>query len=96
MITPFKPIFAAADDVLQGIPIALAGMLIVFSALIFISLFIAALPIILDVVSQYFPETEEHHESVAHPESLRPDDDAVIAAIGFVLHTELQKQSGSK
>jgi hypothetical protein len=71
-------------------------MLIVFCALILISLFIALLPRILGVISQYLPETEEPHESLSHPESQRLDDDAVIAAIGFVLHTELQKQSGTK
>ena len=55
-------------------------------------LFIATLPRILGFIEGYLPELEEHSPPRSHPESFVPDDDAVTAAIGFVLHTEFQKQ----
>lgn len=85
----------AESDLAKGASIAIAGLLIVFIALILISLFIAALPRVLGFVEAWLPEEEGHgHSSVetSHPESFVPDDDAVLAAIGFVLHTEMQKQ----
>ncbi|MFK8114521.1 MAG: OadG family protein [Rubripirellula sp.] len=84
----------------DGIAIAVAGLLIVFIALIMISLFIASLPKVLAWVAVFIPEVDEAHASpgtvVSHPESLVPDDGATLAAIGFVLHTELQKQLASE
>jgi len=77
-------------DLVRGGWIALAGLVIVFSALIFISLFIASLPKILLAVASFWPETEER--SAASERNEPPEDDpAVLAAIGFVLHTEWQK-----
>tara|TARA_R110002049_G_scaffold4601_5_gene32642 strand:- start:897660 stop:898022 length:363 start_codon:yes stop_codon:yes gene_type:complete len=76
----------------QGVSIALAGMAIVAVALTLISLFIAALPHMLNVVARFWPEVEEPHAKKSHPESLVPDNDAVLAAIGYVLHCEFQKQ----
>ncbi len=81
-----------AETASDGATIALAGMLIVGFALTFISLFIAALPRCLAVIENFWPETDEAHGKKTHPESLVPDDGAVLAAIGFVLHTEMQKQ----
>jgi Na+-transporting methylmalonyl-CoA/oxaloacetate decarboxylase gamma subunit len=80
------------DAVSDGIPIAIAGLLIVFSALLLISLFIASLPRILGVVAKLYPEVDETHSRQSHPESQLADDGAVLAAIGFVLHTEIQRQ----
>ena len=79
----------------EGLQIAISGMLIVIIALLLISLFIAVLPKLLERLSQIWPESESHHaheSHESHPESLRPDDDVVLAAIGFVLHTEFQRQ----
>lgn len=76
----------------EGLAIAFAGLVIVFTALILISLFIASLPRILEAVNRYWPEVDEAPASVSHPESQVPDDRAVLAAIGFVLHTEFQRQ----
>jgi len=83
---------AAAAIGERGVAIALAGILIVGVALTLISLFIAALPRLLEVINQSWPEVDEPHGKKSHPESLVPDNDAVLAAIGFVLHSEFQKQ----
>jgi hypothetical protein len=80
------------DAVYSGIPIAYSGLLIVFSALLLISLFIASLPHILGIVAKVYPEVDETHSRPSHPESQVADDGNVLAAIGFVLHTEMQRQ----
>ncbi len=72
--------------------LALTGLLIVFTALILISLFIALMPRVLGVLARIWPETDEPQVTAGHPESQVPDNAAVLAAIGFVLHTEMQKQ----
>ncbi len=65
----------------QGLGIALTGMVIVFSVLTLISVFIVLLPKVLAVVAKKFPE------SVGHAEHTRDDDDGpLLAAIGFVVH----------
>ncbi|MGI9473946.1 MAG: OadG family protein [Rubripirellula sp.] len=80
----------------EGLAIAFVGLLIVFTALILISLFIASLPWILRFVGQYWPEVDDAPAHHSHPESQVPDNDAVLAAIGFVLHTEFQRQLESE
>lgn len=82
----------AADRLGQGTSIAIAGLMIVFTALVLISLFIASLPRILAMVAKVWPEVDDPHSHPGHHESSVPDDAAVLAAIGFVLHTEMQKQ----
>lgn len=79
-------------DSARGVSIAITGLVIVFVALILISLFIASLPRILELVSRVWPEVEEPHARPSRPEGLSPDEASIIAAIGFVLHTELQRQ----
>ena len=74
----------------RGVAIAITGMLIVVSVLVLISLFIAYLPSVLVLVAKVFPEQEHPHNVKTHPESLIPDDDAVIAAVGYVLHLKAQ------
>ncbi len=75
----------------EGIAIAGTGLLIVFAALTLITLFIAALPRVLVAVATVLPEVSDRHAAHDSSESLLPDE-AVLAAIGFVLHRELQKQ----
>ena len=75
----------------EGGIIAVVGLLIVFLVLIFLSVFIATLPRVLAIVERYLPESNEHHP-IAHEEH---DEDAeleLLAAIGYVLHTEFQQQ----
>jgi Na+-transporting methylmalonyl-CoA/oxaloacetate decarboxylase gamma subunit len=86
-------VFAAVEHpITQGITIAIAGMLIVGVALSLISLFIAGLPRVLDTIGKFWPEVDEPHGKKSHTHSLITDNDAVIAAIGYVLHCEYQKQ----
>jgi Na+-transporting methylmalonyl-CoA/oxaloacetate decarboxylase gamma subunit len=82
----------ASDVMTEGISIAAAGIVIVFSALLLISLFIASLPRMLRVLSHVWPEASDGHHEVGHPENQVSDDSDVLAAIGFVLHTEFQRQ----
>ncbi len=84
-------LIAASTDP-RGVSIAIAGLLIVFVALLLISLFIASLPRILEFVARYWPEVDDSHGRHGHAENSDSDDAAVFAAIGFVLHTELQRQ----
>ncbi len=80
------------DPLSRGAVIAIAGLLIVFAALLLISLFIAVLPKLLEQVARVWPEVESHHGSEARAAEPDVEQAAVLAAIGFVLHTELQKQ----
>lgn len=78
----------------DAIGIAVTGMVIVFVALALLSLFIAMLPRILKVISKQLPEPEGIH---THPPSsvdsrTDPDEDDVLAAIGFVLRLRDQNQ----
>jgi len=82
---------AEQDNLGDGAVIAAVGLLIVFVALVLISLFIAALPHVLVAVGTIWPEVSERHES-EQSDGESEDDAAVLAAIGFVLHTELQSQ----
>ena len=65
----------------QGISIAITGMLIVFTALVLISLFITLLPRIVSALNHRFPEPAE---LTAAPGA--STDPAVVAAIGLALH----------
>lgn len=71
---------------------AAMGMLIVFTVLILISVFIATLPRILEIVAQVLPEGAERDVPVDPSVSLLPDE-AMLAAIGYVLHRELQRET---
>ena len=44
------------------------------------------------VLAMFWPEMDDKQTHQSHPESLVPDNGAVLAAIGFVLHSEVQKQ----
>lgn len=76
---------------MDGIVIAAVGLLIVYVALVLIALFIATLPRVLVLIGHLWPEVDDHH-GLEHVESEAEEDLAVLAAIGFVLHTEFQRQ----
>lgn len=78
----------------NGIAISITGMLIVFAALVFISVFIALVPKILVLLEPILPKGHAHHVSPPPDEQTALDHEKVVAAIGIVLHTELQKISG--
>ena len=77
----------------QAVGIAITGMLIVFSALVLITIFITALPKILDLLDPYLPAVEHPHAAPTPAESLPSDEEKIVAAIGFVLHHEMQRAS---
>jgi hypothetical protein len=87
--TPFQ--WSNVEDG-NGIAIAITGMLIVSVALILISGAIAALPHILAVLDPYLPAAEHHHAPTP-TERLPADEEKIVAAIGMVLHSEIQKAS---
>lgn len=69
-----KPLFTD-----HGIPLAVMGMLVVFAALVFVSVFIAFLPRIMEAYGRWFPDAE----SLQRAESAKPDElsDETIAVI---------------
>ena len=74
----------------QGVGIAITGMLIVFSTLILISLFIFILPKILEMLKGILPPETAHHRvaSTKAPTAAGlGEEEAVVAALGFALHT---------
>lgn len=76
----------------DGLAISITGMLIVFVALIGISLFIGLLPMLLARIEPWLPEGEGHH-APAHAAGATPaDDPRIIAAIGYAKH--LQSRGG--
>lgn len=84
-----------ASELARGFSIAMVGLLIVYVALVLISVFIALLPRVLGWLSHLWPEVDEHHG--VEPAENDPDEQlAVLAAIGFVLHTEFQRQLSSE
>ena len=70
----------------QGVAIALTGMLIVFTALILISVFIAALPRLLASLEGVLGPEKEHHAAAAPRPSASATEEQLVAAIGYVLH----------
>ena len=67
------------------------GMVIVFTVLVLITLFIANLPRVLKVLAADLPEVPDHPAPEDASKSLLPDE-PILAAIGYVLHTELQRE----
>ncbi|WP_442484403.1 OadG family protein [Aeoliella sp. SH292] len=74
----------------RGIELTIVGMAIVFSALVIISLFIAALPKVLEWLDPYLPKGHGP-DAPTRDEQTTLEEEKVVAAIGLVLHTELQK-----
>jgi oxaloacetate decarboxylase gamma subunit len=74
----------------RGVELTIVGMTIVFSALAIISLFIAALPKVLEWLDPYLPKGHGP-DAPTRDEQSTLEEEKVVAAIGFVLHTELQK-----
>ena len=85
----------------QGFQIAFAGMAIVFLALVLVSIFIALLPRLLNVVNRILPPSVPAHSSIGHqesPQSLTSPSveestatDEIAAVVGYVFHIRHQK-----
>ncbi|NQU41455.1 MAG: OadG family protein [Lentisphaerae bacterium] len=63
----------------SGLAVSVAGMTIVFLALVLISLFIATLPRVLDLLSSVFPDEEAKADT---------DHDRIAVAIAAALYRE--------
>lgn len=72
------------------IVIAITGMIIVFAALLILTLFLTALPKILEVVNEHFPPSEHGHghsaKPVAAPKKESLEEDLVAAIAVALLH----------
>jgi Na+-transporting methylmalonyl-CoA/oxaloacetate decarboxylase gamma subunit len=80
----------------DGLGIALTGMVIVFSGLALITLFIAILPKALAQLAPYLPPEGAGHGAVARPPAQAApaaDEGELLAAIGYALHVELESRS---
>jgi len=82
--------FQAISDA-NGISISVTGMLIVFVALAVISLFVASLPVVLGWLAPILPKLESHGQAPSVAEQEPADNERIVAAIGYVLHRELEK-----
>ncbi|NIL96730.1 MAG: hypothetical protein GTO53_04715 [Planctomycetales bacterium] len=74
----------------QGVGIAITGMVIVFTALVLVTLFIAILPKLLARLADVLPPEEPHH---GPPASGRADDEALAVAIGLALHSQAKQRA---
>ncbi|MDF1660481.1 MAG: OadG family protein [Planctomycetota bacterium] len=69
------------------IVVAITGMIIVFAALLILTLFLTALPKILDVFNEYFPPSEHGHSAAPVAKQAVLDEDLVAAmAIALIHH----------
>lgn len=81
----------------QGFALSITGMVIVFTALTLISITIALLPRILEILAGILPAEGGHRAPTprtAPPPSApaaSADDAAVVAAIGYVLHARARE-----
>ena len=69
----------------DGFAIAITGMVIVFSALVLISLALTALPRVLAVLNEYYPEKVEHVASRTRPAAAAGEPE-IAAAAAFAMH----------
>ena len=75
------------EKALEGVPLALTGLFIVFAALLLISLFLLILPILARPLANFFPE-DHHAPAVAEEPS--PE---VLAALAASLHHQRKRNS---
>ena len=79
----------------QGFQIAFAGMAIVLLALVLVSIFIALLPRLLNVINRILPPVVHVHSSIddqkSQPKLAQPPTEElaneIVAVVGYVLHT---------
>ncbi|SHJ05916.1 Oxaloacetate decarboxylase, gamma chain [Malonomonas rubra DSM 5091] len=78
----------------NGIGITLTGMLIVFSGLLLISLFITALPRVLALGEAKKQAPVQSKTAAADTGSTEPTEDEIMAVISLVLHLETERSLG--
>ena len=73
----------------QGISIAITGMLIVFFALLVITIYIAMVPKILGVLAPFLPpETEHAAPSSGSASGNKRIEEELLAAVGYAVHCD--------
>jgi len=80
----------------SGISIAVTGMLIVFFALAIISLFIRLLPAVLALLEPILPRLKSHTHPPSAAKRTPVENKKIVAAIGYVLHLEIEKAAQAK
>jgi len=78
----------------HGIAISITGMLIVFSGLVLISLFIAQLPSMLKWLDRLTTRKAKQPEPVALKKPVVSAEDEIMTAISLVIHMELERLTG--
>jgi Na+-transporting methylmalonyl-CoA/oxaloacetate decarboxylase gamma subunit len=84
------------QNVIDGnaIGITLTGMLIVFSGLLLISLFITCLPRILALKERLAAASETAEAVTPNAAVVEPSEDEIMAVISLVLHMETERSLG--
>jgi Na+-transporting methylmalonyl-CoA/oxaloacetate decarboxylase gamma subunit len=72
----------------NGVNISITGMLIVFVVLSLISVLLTALPHVVAKLDEIFPPVQ-HHTPLEARASSNNEEETALAAIGFVLHTQV-------
>lgn len=72
-----------------GLPLAMTGIAVVFTALVLVTAFIAALPKLLPTLERWFPPAEHGHGA---PAPRADESEELAVAIGYALHREFQRQ----
>ena len=75
----------------QGVAIAITGLIIVFTALFLITLFIALLPKILKTLEPILPAAHEPHGSVAREHAPKGNQELLIAAAAAAAYHKYQE-----
>jgi Na+-transporting methylmalonyl-CoA/oxaloacetate decarboxylase gamma subunit len=87
----FMPMLAQATGLQgiaegNGVAVSITGMLIVFAALVGISVFIGFLPRLLGWLDPWLPAAGRHHAPAPTAKAPQQAEESLVAAIGFVLH----------
>ncbi len=75
----------------NGVAVSITGMLIVFAALVGISVFIALLPRLLEWLDPWLPPAGHHHAPPPITEAPKQADESLVAAMGFLLHVRAKR-----
>jgi len=80
----------------DGLGLALAGMFIVFSGLVIISLYIAAMPRVFEWFgvngARFRPRTRASDEGKLDAEPMAWEDEELLVAVGYVIQMEMERE----
>lgn len=84
--------FSLENITSRELGVAIMGLVIVFTALVLITGFIAYLPKTLESLQHVLPPETEHHHGSARS-AATSDDEVVAVAIGAALHAKMRNDS---